>query len=155
MLFTDVVDATTTAARLGDARWRDVLAAHDAEVRAQLERFGGVEVKTIGDAFLATFAGRPSQAVRCAQAIVDSVRAIGLQVRCGLHTGECEHIGGDVGGMAVHIAARVSALAAPEEVMVSGTVYGTVVGSGLRFADRGSQPLKGVPGIWPLFVLSP
>jgi class 3 adenylate cyclase len=153
VLFTDIVDATTTAARLGDGRWRDLLAAHDAAIRAELARYGGQEVKTIGDAFLATFDGPPSQAVRCARAITAAVRPLGIEVRCGLHTGECERMGGDVGGMAVHIAARVAALAAPSEVLVSGTVYGTVVGSGLGFDDRGAHELRGVPGRWPIFAL--
>lgn len=155
VLFTDIVDATGRASRLGDGPWRDLLAAHDTTVRQMLDRFGGTEIKTIGDAFLATFAGPPSQAVRCASAIVAAMEALGLPVRAGLHTGECEHIGGDVGGMAVHIAARVSALAGPMETLVSGTVFGTVVGSGLDFEDRGSHPLKGVPGLWPLFRLNP
>jgi class 3 adenylate cyclase len=153
VLFTDVVDATRRAAALGDARWRDLLAAHDDAVRAALEGFGGEEVKTIGDAFLATFAGPPSQAVRCAAAILEAMEPLGLTLRVGMHTGECERIGGDVGGMAVHIAARVGATAAPGEVLVSGTTYGTVVGSGLEFADRGHRALKGVPGQWPLFSL--
>jgi class 3 adenylate cyclase len=155
VLFTDIVDATTRAAELGDGRWRDLLSAHDTTIRGLLERFGGQEIKTIGDAFLATFDGPPSQAVRCASAIVGAMVALGLEVRAGLHTGECEHIGDDVGGMAVHIAARVSALAQARQVLVSGTVYGTVVGSGLEFHDRGMHPLKGVPGLWPLFELVP
>jgi class 3 adenylate cyclase len=154
VLFTDIVDATTRAARLGDSRWRDLLAAHDGVVRAQLNRFGGHEVKTIGDSFLVTFEGPPSTGIRCARAIVEDVCELGLEVRAGMHTGECEIIGDDVGGMAVHIAARVAALAAPSEVLVSGTVYGTVVGCGLVFEDRGYRELKGVPGRWPLFVLS-
>jgi class 3 adenylate cyclase len=128
VLFTDIVDGTAKAAELGDRRWRDVLAAHDSEVRRELERFGGQEVKTIGDGFLAVFDGPPSPAVRCALAIVDATRRLGVDVRAGLHTGECEVIGDDIGGMAVHIAARVSALAGPGEVMASGTTYGTVVG---------------------------
>lgn len=154
VLFTDIVDATGRAARLGDGRWRDELSAHDTAIRRVLEDYGGREVKTIGDAFLATFTGPPSQAVRCARAIVDTLAALGLEVRAGLHTGECERIGGDVGGMAVHIAARVSALADGGQVLVSGTVYGTVVGSGLSFEDLGMHPLKGVPGQWPLFRLA-
>jgi class 3 adenylate cyclase len=153
VLFTDICDATTTASRLGDARWRSLLAAHDRAVRTELERFGGVEVKTIGDAFLATFAGPPSQAVRCARAILNAVTPLGIELRAGLHTGECEHIGGDVGGMAVHIASRVAAMAAPGEVLTSGTTFGTVVGSGLSWEDRGAHQLKGVPGMWPIFAL--
>jgi class 3 adenylate cyclase len=138
---------------MGDAPWRDLLSAHQTAVRRELDRFGGREVKTIGDAFLVAFDGPPSQAVRCAGAIVEAVRELGLEVRVGLHTGECEVMGGDVGGMAVHIAARVAALARPGEVMASGTTFGTVVGAGLRFEDRGVQALKGVPGKWPLFAL--
>jgi class 3 adenylate cyclase len=153
VLFTDICAGTERAAEVGDRRWRDLLAAHDAEVRRQLERFGGDEVKTIGDGFLAVFDGPPSPAVRCAQAIVQAAAGLGVDVRAGLHTGECEVIGDDVGGMAVHIAARVSALAGPREVLVSGTTYGTVVGSGLRFEDAGARALKGVPGRWPVFRL--
>jgi class 3 adenylate cyclase/alpha-beta hydrolase superfamily lysophospholipase len=153
VLFSDIVDSTGHAARLGDGRWRDLLAAHQGAVRREIDRFGGREVKTIGDAFLITFEGAPSHAVRCAQAIVHAVRALGLELRVGLHTGECEVMGGDVGGMAVHIAARVAALAHPGEVLASGTTYGTVVGAGLRFEERGMQALKGVPGRWPLFAL--
>jgi class 3 adenylate cyclase/alpha-beta hydrolase superfamily lysophospholipase len=154
VLFTDVVDATTHAARIGDGRWRDLLAEHDRLVRRQLERFDGREVKTIGDAFLAVFDGAPSEALRCAGAIVDALHGLGLQVRAGLHTGECELIGEDVGGMAVHIAARVSSLARPGEVLASGTAYGTVAGSSLRFKHRGTHVLRGVPGEWPLFALA-
>ncbi|MEA2286192.1 MAG: hypothetical protein QOJ21_2235 [Solirubrobacteraceae bacterium] len=152
ILFTDIVGSTGHAARLGDAGWRDLLASHDALVRAELDRFGGREVKTIGDAFLVQFDGPPSRAVRCAQAIVHELRSLGLTIRVGLHTGECEVIGDDVGGMAVHIAARVAALASPGEVLVSGTVYGTVVGAGVRFKDRGTHVLRDVPGRWPLFA---
>jgi class 3 adenylate cyclase len=152
LLFSDIVGSTGHAARLGDAGWRDLLASHDAVVRAELDRFGGREVKTIGDAFLVSFDGPPSRAVRCAQAIVHELRSLGLSIRVGLHTGECEVIGHDVGGMAVHIAARVAALASPGEVLVSGTVYGTVVGAGVRFKDRGTQALRDVPGRWPLFA---
>jgi class 3 adenylate cyclase len=153
VIFSDIADSTGHAARLGDAPWRDLLFAHQTAVRREIDRFGGREVKTIGDAFLIAFDGAPSQAVRCADAIVHAVRAVGLEVRVGLHTGECEVMGGDVGGMAVHIAARVAALAQPGEVIASGTTYGTVVGAGLRFEDRGMQALKGVPGRWPLFAL--
>jgi class 3 adenylate cyclase/alpha-beta hydrolase superfamily lysophospholipase len=153
VIFSDIVGSTGLAARLGDARWRDLLAAHQTAVRREIERFGGREVKTIGDAFLIAFDGAPSHAVRCADAIVDATQALDLEVRVGLHTGECEVIGDDVGGMAVHIAARVAALAAPDEVLASGTNYGTVVGAGLRFSERGMQALDGVPGRWPLFAL--
>lgn len=153
VMFTDIVDATARAAQLGDVGWRDLLARHDAEVRTQLGRFHGVEVKTVGDGFLATFDGPPSRALGCALAIRDATAAIGLQVRIGIHTGECELIGDDVGGMAVHIASRVNGLAAPGEALVSGTVFGTVVGGPFEFHDRGYHQLKGVPGRWPLFSL--
>jgi class 3 adenylate cyclase/pimeloyl-ACP methyl ester carboxylesterase len=153
VLFSDIVDATAHAARIGDGRWRDLLAHHDEQVRAQLARFGGREVKTVGDGFLATFDGPPSRALRCALAIRSAARELGVEVRVGMHTGECELIGDDVGGMAVHIASRVCALAAPGEVLVSGTVFGTVVGGPFDFEDRGLHELKGVPGHWPLFAL--
>ena len=155
VLVSDIVDSTGHAARLGDARWRELLAAHDSAVRREIDRFDGREVKTIGDGFLASFDGAPSRALRCAAAIRDAVTVLGLQVRVGLHTGECELLGDDLGGMAVHIAARVAAEAAPGEVLASGTAYGTVVGSGLAFTDRGIRQLKGVPGAWPLFALDP
>ncbi len=154
VLFTDIVDATGHAARLGDGRWRDLLSTQESTVRGVITRFGGHEVKTIGDAFLVTFDGPPSSALRCARAICEAVRALGIELRAGLHTGECEIIGDDVGGMAVHIAARVAALAHPGEVLASGTAYGTVVGSGLDFEWRGDHELKGVPGRWPIFLLA-
>ena len=153
VLFSDIVDATAHAARIGDGRWRDLLADHDEQVRAQLARFGGREVKTVGDGFLATFDGPPSRALRCALAITRAARDLGVEVRVGMHTGECELIGEDVGGMAVHIASRVCALAGAGEVLVSGTVFGTVVGGPFAFEDRGLHELKGVPGPWPLFAL--
>jgi class 3 adenylate cyclase len=153
VLFTDIVDATARAAKLGDGRWRDLLTHHDEHVRAELARYGGHEVKTVGDGFLATFDGPPSRALRCALAITRGARELEIEVRIGMHTGECELIGDDVGGMAVHIASRVSGLAAGGEVLVSGTVFGTVVGGPFTFADRGSHELKGVPGRWPLFAL--
>jgi class 3 adenylate cyclase/alpha-beta hydrolase superfamily lysophospholipase len=153
VMFTDIVDATARAAELGDGRWRDLLARHDEEVRKELDRFKGREVKTVGDGFLATFEGPPSRALRCALAITDSARELGVEVRVGIHTGECELIGDDVGGMAVHIASRVNGLAGPGEVLVSGTVFGTVVGGPFTFEDRGFHELKGVPGRWPLFAL--
>lgn len=153
VLFTDIVDGTGHVARLGDGAWRDLLAAHERAVRSQLARFEGREVKTVGDGFLAVFSGPPSAALRCARAALDAVVPLGLQLRAGLHTGECELIGDDVGGMAVHIAARVAALAQAGEVLASGTAYGTVVGSGLSFSYRGERELRGVPGKWPLFAL--
>jgi class 3 adenylate cyclase len=153
VMFTDIVDATARASGLGDGRWRDLLADHDAQVREQLARFGGREVKTVGDGFLVTFDGPPSRALRCALAITAATRELGVEVRVGVHTGECELIGEDVGGMAVHIASRVAALAGPGEVLVSGTVFGTVVGGPFAFQDRGFHELKGVPVRWPLFAL--
>ena len=153
VMFTDIVGATAQAAKFGDARWRDLLADHDARVREQLARFGGREVKTVGDGFLVTFAGPPSRALRCGLAITTATRQLGLEVRVGVHTGECELIGDDVGGMAVHIASRINALAGSGEVLVSGTVFGTVVGGPFAFEDRGLRELKGTPGRWPLFAL--
>jgi len=154
VMFTDIVDATARAAELGDGRWRDVLARHDEDVRKDLARFDGREVKTVGDGFLATFDGPPSRALRCALSITSAARELGIEVRIGIHTGECELIGDDVGGMAVHIASRVNDVAAAGEVLVSGTVFGTVVGGPFVFEDRGLHELKGVPGRWPLFALS-
>lgn len=153
ILFTDIVDATGMAARMGDARWRDLLSAHDGAIRREVERYGGREVKTLGDGYVAAFEGPPSDALRCARTVVSAVRGLGIQIRAGLHTGECELIGGDVGGMAVHIAARVCDMAGPDEILTSGTVYGTVVGSGLDFEMRGAHELRGVPGPWPIFAL--
>jgi class 3 adenylate cyclase/pimeloyl-ACP methyl ester carboxylesterase len=154
VMFTDIVDATAHAARIGDGHWRDLLARHDQDVRKELSRFSGREIKTVGDGFLATFDGPPSRALRCALAITEAAQAIGVEVRVGIHTGECELIGEDVGGMAVHLASRVCALAAPGEVLTSGTVYGTVVGGPFAFQDRGLHELRGIPGHWPLFALS-
>jgi class 3 adenylate cyclase len=153
VMFTDIVSATARAAELGDGRWRDLLARHDQQVRRELARFEGREIKTVGDGFLAAFAGPPSRALRCALAITEEARELGVQVRIGVHTGECELIGDDLGGMAVHIAARVCALAGGGEVLVSGTVFGTVVGGPFTFEDRGLHELKGVPVRWPLFAL--
>jgi class 3 adenylate cyclase len=153
VMFTDIVDATARAASLGDGRWRDLLARHETDVRSELSRFEGREIKTVGDGFLVTFDGPPSRALRCALAITAAARERGIEVRIGIHTGECELIGDDVGGMAVHIASRVNALAEAGEVLVSGTVFGTVVGGPFAFEDRGFHELKGVPGRWPLFCL--
>ncbi|MDX6679681.1 MAG: hypothetical protein QOE31_3733, partial [Solirubrobacteraceae bacterium] len=154
VLFTDIVGSTARAAELGDKRWRDELATHDAEVRRTLRHFDGEVVQRIGDGFLAVFDGAPSRAVRCARALREGVRAQGIDLRIGLHTGECEIIGDDIGGMAVHIAARVGSLAEPGEILASGTTYGTVVGAGLDFDYRGEHMLKGVPGRWPIFALN-
>src|SRR3954451_4661864 len=154
VLFTDIVDSTGHAARMGDSRWRDLLHTQERAVREVVERFSGTVVKTIGDAFLIVFDGAPSGALRCARSVVEAVRPLGLELHVGLHTGECEIIGRDVGGMAVHIASRVSHLAEAGEILASGTAYGTVVGSGLDFDFRGSHELKGVPGVWPVFALN-
>jgi class 3 adenylate cyclase len=153
VLFTDIVDSTRRAAEMGDRDWRALLDAHDAVVRAQLNRFRGREVNTSGDGFLAKFDG-PQRAIRCAIAIRDAVQALGIEVRAGLHTGECEVRGDDIGGIAVHIGARVSALAGPNEVLVSSTLRDLVIGSGLDFEERGSHQLKGVPGEWRLFAVA-
>lgn len=153
VLVTDIVDSTGHAARLGDERWRDLLASHDAAVRQQIDRYDGREVKHLGDGFLIVFSGAPSLAHRCALGVLEAVGELGIGVRAGLHTGECELIGDDVGGMAVHIAARVVALAGANEVLASGTAFGTVVGSGLQFESQGSHELKGVPGQWPIMRL--
>ena len=136
---------------MGDRRWRDLLDAHHRIVRAQLERFEGREVKTTGDGFLAIFE-LPSAAVRCARSIRAGLAEIGLHVRAGLHTGECQLADDDVSGLAVHIAARIAALAGPGEVLVSGTVWQTSAGSEWEFADRGAHRLRGVPGEWRVFA---
>ena len=147
VLFTDIVGSTETAASLGDARWRAVLDAHDRAVREQLHRIGGREVKHTGDGFLISFDG-PARGIRCATAISEAAKSIGIEVRAGLHTGECEVRGDDLGGLAVHIAARVNALAAPGEVLVTSTVKDLVIGSGMEFTERGEHTLKGVPESW-------
>ena len=151
VLFTDIVGSTQRAVELGDRRWRDLLEAHNEAVRAQLERFRGEEVDTAGDGFLATFDG-PARAVRAACAIQESVRRLGLELRAGLHTGECELANGKVRGIAVHTGARVAALAEPGEVLVSSTVRDLVAGSGIAFEERGEHELKGVPGTWRLYA---
>jgi len=155
VLFSDIVGSTARAAELGDTRWRELLAAHHGRVRAQLARFRGVELDSAGDGFFARFDG-PARAIHCALAIRDAVRDIGLELRLGLHTGECEVLDGKVAGIAVAIGARVSALAAAGEVLVSQTVKDLVAGSGIGFDDRGPAELKGVPGQWRLYsVTSP
>jgi len=153
IMFTDIVGSTDHAASIGDARWRDTLAEHNRLVREQLKRFRGREVKTTGDGFVAVFDG-PARAIRCADAIRSAMTTIGVRIRVGLHTGEVELLEGDLGGIAVHIGARVSAHAGPGEVLVSSTVKDPVVGSGIEFEDRGAHSLKGVPGRWRLFGLS-
>jgi class 3 adenylate cyclase len=154
VLFTDIVGSTETAARLGDRAWSERLAEHHALVRRQLERFRGREVDTAGDGFMATFDG-PARAIRCAEAVVRDVRELGIEVRAGLHTGECELLGDRLAGIAVHIAARISSNAGPGEVLVSSTVRDLVAGSGIDFDDRGMARLKGVPDEWRLFAVRP
>jgi pimeloyl-ACP methyl ester carboxylesterase len=151
VLFTDIVDSTAKLAEVGDRRWRELLTEHNARVRRQLARFRGRELDTSGDGFFAAFDG-PARAIRCACAIVDSVGDLGLEVRAGLHTGECEQLDGKVGGIAVHIGARVAAQAGAGEVIVSRTVKDLVAGSGIEFQERGATQLKGVPGDWELFA---
>ena len=153
VLFTDIVGSTETAASMGDQQWRNVLDSHDRLVREQLRHFRGREIKMTGDGFLASFDG-PARAIRCARAIVETVEVLGIKIRAGLHTGECEVRGDDLGGLAVHIAARVGAIAGPGEVLVSGTVKDLVVGSDVAFSERGEHQLKGVPGTWRLFAVT-
>jgi class 3 adenylate cyclase len=154
VLFTDIVESTRRASEMGDRDWRALLDAHDAVIRVQLARFRGREVSTAGDGFLAMFDG-PQRAIRCAMAIRDAVQVLGIQVRAGLHTGECEVRGDDIGGIAVHIGARVSALAGANDVLVSSTLRDLVIGPGLEFEDRGDHTLKGVPGEWRLSAVAP
>jgi pimeloyl-ACP methyl ester carboxylesterase len=152
ILFTDIVGSTPTAARLGDRGWRGLLEQHNALVRRQLARFRGQEQDTTGDGFLASFDG-PARAIRCARAIAEAVTALGLMIKAGIHTGECELADGKLAGLAVHIAARIAELAQPGEVLVSSTVKDLVVGSRIEFADRSARALKGVPGEWHLFAV--
>jgi class 3 adenylate cyclase len=152
VLFTDIVDSTARQAELGDRRWADLLRDHHAVVRGCLARYRGRELDTAGDGFFAAFDG-PARGIRCARAIVDAVRPLGLEVRTGLHTGECRTIDGKVGGLAVSIGARVTSLASPSEILVSQTVRDLVAGSGLELADRGEHELKGVPGSWRVFAV--
>ena len=153
VLFTDIIDSTSTAVRLGDARWHQVLDAHDDLVQESLVAFGGRAVTTTGDGFLAAFDG-PVRAIRCAQEIQRSVRPLGLAVRAGVHTGECELRGDDLAGIAVHLGARVGALAGAGEVLVTSTVRDLTLGSGIEFVDRGRHTLKGVPGDWQLLAVA-
>jgi class 3 adenylate cyclase len=153
VLFTDIVDSTRRAAEMGDRGWRFLLERHDALFRHALERHRGREVKRTGDGFLATFDG-PARAIRCAASVADAMGSLGLEVRAGLHTGELEVMDGDLGGLAVHIAARVMDHASPSEVLVSGTVKDLVVGSGIDFEARGERELRGVPGEWRLYAVS-
>jgi uncharacterized protein (TIGR00369 family) len=151
VLFTDIVDSTRRAAEIGDNRWRRVLADHNAVVREQIRRFRGREVDTTGDGFLITFDGA-ARAVHCAIAIRQHVRRMGLEVRSGIHAGECEESGGKLVGIAVHIGARVAAAALPGEILVSSTVRDLVAGSGLEFDNRGEHTLKGISGVWRLYA---
>jgi class 3 adenylate cyclase len=153
VLFTDIVDSTRRTAEMGDRDWHALLDAHDAIVRSQLARFRGRDVNESGDGFLAMFDG-PQRAIRCAMAIRDAVQSLGIEVRAGLHTGECEVRGDDIGGIGAHIGARVSALAGPNEVLVSSTLRDLVIGSGLEFEERGAHELKGVPGEWHLSAVA-
>ncbi|HKV17793.1 MAG TPA: adenylate/guanylate cyclase domain-containing protein [Mycobacterium sp.] len=153
IVFTDIVGSTSRAAELGDLRWHDLLDNHDRIIRNQLQRFSGREVNTAGDGFVATFTS-PSVAIACAEATVDAVRALGIEIRVGIHAGEVELRGADIAGMAVHIGARVAALAGPGEVLVSSTVREIVTGSRRSFTERGEHDLKGVPGRWRVYALS-
>jgi class 3 adenylate cyclase len=153
VMFTDIVESTERALDLGDRKWREVLENHHGVVRKNLARFRGTEVDTAGDGFFATFDG-PARAIRCARAISENVRPLGIEVRAGLHTGECEIIGEKVGGIAVHIGARVLSKAEANQVMVSSTVKDLVAGSGIQFEDRGMHMLKGIPGEWHLYRVS-
>ena len=154
VVFTDIVGSTERAAELGDRRWGELLERHHSSMRHLLEQYRGHEVDTAGDGFFATFDG-PARAIRCACALREDVRGLGIEVRAGVHTGECTMIGGKVGGIAVHIGARVAASAPPGEILVSSTVKDLVVGSGIAFADRGAHRLKGVPDEWHLFAVEP
>ena len=151
VLFTDIVSSTERAASLGDKRWRTLLDAHDRMARDLLRLFRGREINTTGDGFVVSFDG-PARAIRCAQTAIERARKLGIELRTGLHTGECEVRGDDLGGLAVHVAARVCSLASPGEVLVSATVKDLVAGSGIEFEDRGERELKGVPGKWKLFA---
>jgi class 3 adenylate cyclase len=151
--FTDIVAGTATAAKLGDRRWRQLIERHHAIIREELKRHRGLEQDTAGDGFYATFDG-PARAVRCALAARDRVRELGVQIRVGTHTGECQQVAGKVGGIATIIGARIRELAAPGEVLASATVRDLTVGSGLHFDDRGAHRLKGVPGEWRIFAAS-
>jgi pimeloyl-ACP methyl ester carboxylesterase len=154
VLFTDIVESTARVAALGDQHWHSTLDAHDRAVREQLRRFRGNEINTTGDGFVASFDG-PARAIRCAVAISEATRHLGIEVRSGIHTGECEVRGDDLGGLTVHIANRIAALAGPGEILVSHTIVDLTAGSGLQFQPRGENQLKGVPGTWPTFAAVP
>jgi class 3 adenylate cyclase len=152
VLFTDIVGSTERATSLGDSRWREVLASHRASVRRELGRFAGTELDTAGDGFFASFDG-PARGIACADTIVHTAAQDGLEIRAGLHTGECEREGDKLAGIAVHIGARIAAFARPGEVLVSRTVKDLVAGSGIEFDDRGEHELKGVRGAWQLYAV--
>jgi len=154
VMFTDIVDSTIQAALVGDSEWRSRLERHNQVVRSQLEHFGGREIKQTGDGFLSAF-DSPARSIRCAMTICEAMPNLGLQVRAGIHSGECEVLGNDLGGIAVHIGARIGALAGPSEVLVSQTVKEAVTGSDIDFEHRGAHELKGVPGQWELYVALP
>ena len=153
VLFTDIVASTEHLASLGDRRWSATLDAHDRAVREQLRRFRGREINTTGDGFAACFDG-PGRAIACATSITQAARELGIEVRAGMHTGECEVRGDDLAGLAVHLAARIGSLAGPGEVLVSTTVKDLVAGSGIEFVDRGERQLKGIPTTWRLFAVA-
>jgi class 3 adenylate cyclase len=152
VLFTDIVGSTRRVSEIGDARWRELLEAHDLSVRWQVAAHGGRVVKSLGDGYLAVF-DSPARAIRCGRALGDDAESLGVQVKVGIHTGECETIGDDVAGMAVHIAARVVSKACPGEVLATSAVRDMLVGSGIAFADRGAHELRGVPGVWSLLAV--
>jgi class 3 adenylate cyclase len=152
VLFTDIVRSTERAGEMGDRAWADLIESHHARVRAELHRFSGREIDTAGDGFLATF-DSPTVAIRCARAVLSTVGEIGMDLRVGLHTGECEVVGDKLRGLAVHIGARVTAKAGPGEILVSHTVKDLLVGSGIEFEGRGTHELKGVPGDWRLYAV--
>jgi class 3 adenylate cyclase len=154
ILFTDIVGSTDRLSRMGDARWRHVLDVHDAVVRQQLARFGGQEINTTGDGFVVAFDG-PARAIRCGLALIHDLEQRGVRIRAGCHTGECERRGNDLAGLAVHIAARIAAVAGPTQMLVSSTVGDLVLGSGIEFTDAGQHELKGVPGSWHLLTTGP
>jgi pimeloyl-ACP methyl ester carboxylesterase len=153
VLFTDIVSSTERAADLGDRRWKELLDSHDRMVRNALDKFGGREIKTTGDGFLAAFDG-PGKAVNCADEVRAGAKSLGMQIRAGLHVGEVELRGADIGGIAVHVASRVLSNAAPDEILVSSTVKDLVIGAGIEFDDRGPHELKGVPGEWRLYAVA-
>jgi class 3 adenylate cyclase len=152
VIVTDIVGSTEKAAEMGDQKWKDVLQRHDAAVRRELNSFAGQEINTTGDGFVLAFTG-PTRAIQCTQAIRQGLDRLGLSMRAGLHTGECERRGNDLSGLAVHVASRISSQASPDSILVSSTVKDLVVGSGIRFTERGVHSLKGVPGEWPLFAV--